>query len=264
MSGTTRIGIIGLGWLGESLADFFHARDFSVWGTVRSEDKAGKIRQKGIAVSLWESHEAISEEVRQELKKLDILILNLPPSAFSKTSYAEGLSSFLQYINDEVKVIFTSSTGVYPENLADAKEDYVFRPEESNRLLEAERVLEKQLGKRLCILRLAGLIGEDRHPVYYLAKKEVNVDPDKVVNLIHRKDIVQIILKVVEKNLFGEIFNVCHPEHPARKMYYNQIAQNFNLPEIQFQDSESISTNKIVNSCKLQETLGYTKFEDLK
>lgn len=263
MSEINRIGIIGLGWLGESLADFLLENNFSIWGTVRSLEKAERIQKKGIDVSLWESIAPISKEVQVELAKLDLLILNLPPNACSDISYGACLSSFLQYTQSNTKVIFTSSTSVYPNNLADAKEDYKHKPEEANKVLEAESVLSQQLGLRLCILRLAGLIGEDRHPVFHLAKKTINDAPNKKVNLIHRRDILKILLIVIQEDHFGEIFNVCHPDHPTRKLYYSKMTQEYNLPDIQFIESSDIPTNKIVNCRKLQEVLNFKQFEKL-
>ncbi len=258
-----KIGIIGLGWLGEKLASELQDLTYSVWGTVRGEDKAKRLALAGIHAITWQSGNPLEEDLKEALSDSDFLVLNIPPSAFKDISYAAGLASFLQYISSETKVIFTSSTGVYPNNLEDATEDYSFKPEESNALLEAENVLIQQLGNRLCILRLAGLIGEDRNPVFYLAKKEINQDPDKRVNLIHRKDIIHVIQQVLGEGHFGEIFNVCNPDHPTRKKYYNKMAQLFNLPSIQFTHSENNSINKIVNCSKLQVTFSYEKFENL-
>lgn len=258
-----RIGIIGLGWLGESLGDFLLSKGFSVWGTVRTSDKAERIRKKGIDVVQWESSSEISEALQREISKSDVLVLNLPPSVFSGVNYATGLCSFLPFLSSHARVLHTSSTGVYPEHLQDAIETYVFQTEDSNHLLEAENALQEKLSDRLCRLRLAGLIGEDRNPVNYLAKTEVNSDPDKPINLIHRKDILRIVLQIIKNDQFGEVFNVCHPDHPSRKDYYTKKAQQFNLGEIRFENQGERQAYKIVNCCKLRQELNYNQFEAL-
>ncbi len=263
MQSKGRVGVVSLGWLGESLASFLLTHGYSVWGTTRTSEKAEKIKKTGIDAMLWESSSPISASIQKEIEASDILILNLPPSVFSDISYASGLSSFAQHLSHEGKLMVTSSTGVYPNHLEDAREDYRFKPEESNDLLEAEKVLKQQVNNRLCIVRLAGLIGEDRNPVHYLAKKEINDNPNKKVNLIHRKDILKIMLKIIEDNHFGEVINVCHPDHPTRKEYYSKVAQQFKIGPIHFTDDSDVSQQKIVNCRKLQEELNYTQFEML-
>ena len=261
MNTHTNIGIIGLGWLGESLADFLKSNQNQVWGTVTSIEKAARISQKGISTLLWNSEDSFSEELKKALSQTDILILNLPPSVFKTMTYAEGLSSFIPYLNKKTKVIFTSSTGVYPDHLENAREDYVFQAEDSNKLIEAEGTLQQQLGDRLSILRLAGLIGEERNPVHYLAKKEVNDHPNKKVNLIHRKDIFRVVDLLISRDIFGEIFNVCHPSHPTREAYYTQKALDYNLGKIKFGPPTKNQPNKVVNCGKLQKELNYKQFE---
>ncbi|MDG2465559.1 MAG: hypothetical protein P8M61_10770 [Crocinitomicaceae bacterium] len=261
MNSNNTIGIIGLGWLGESLADFLKTEQNQVWGTVTSAEKAARISQKGISTLRWNSQDSFSEELKKYFSQTDILILNLPPSVFKTITYAEGLSAFIPYLNKKAKVIFTSSTGVYPDHLENVREDYVFQTEDSNKLIEAEETLQQQLGDRLSILRLAGLIGEDRNPVRYLAKKEVNDDPNKGVNLIHRKDILRVVDLLISRNVFGEIFNVCHPSHPTREAYYTQKALDYNLGKIKFGPPTKNQLNKVVNCDKLQKELNYNQFE---
>jgi nucleoside-diphosphate-sugar epimerase len=257
------IGVVGLGWLGEALAIHLKQAGHTLWGTTRSDEKQARIEELGIAVYLWTNTNDFSEAFTNALSTTDFLVLNLPPSVFKDNTYAEGLFSIVKQLSSNCKVIYTSSSGVYPAHLVDATEDYVFQDEESNKLLEAEQVLAEELKERLCILRLAGLIGEDRNPVTYLAKKEINDEPDKKVNLIHRKDILRIVTQIIAENHFGEIFNVCHPEHPTRKAYYSRIAQQYNLGEIRFSKNITELPSRAVNCRKLQNKLSYPIFEPL-
>lgn len=260
---TKQIGIVGLGWLGESLYHFLASENTNIWGTVSSVEKQKRMQKDGVTALVWNSSHQFSAALEQALELTDLLILNLPPSVFKTTSYAEGLHAFLKRLKPTCQVITTSSTGVYPKHLVDAKEDYVFEEHEKNPLLEAENVLKQALGDRLCILRLAGLIGEDRNPVFYLAKKEINHEPDKPVNLIHRKDVLRVIQRVIERSFYGEIVNVCHPDHPSRKDYYARAAKQFNLGDIKFDVSDAFYLKKEVNCSKLQTKLQYTQFEPL-
>lgn len=263
MQNEKTIGVVGLGWLGESLAYHLKNEGYQLWGTTRSLEKKSKIQETGVEVHIWDKPNTFSDKLRLALSKSDVLVLNLPPSVFTHNTYAEGLQAVTQYVSPTCQVIFTSSSGIYPAHLEDATEDYVFLPEESNRLVEAEQVLKQALKENLCILRLSGLIGEDRNPVFYLAKKEVNGEPNKKVNLIHRKDILRIISKIISENHFDTLLNVCHPDHPTRKDYYTKAAKQYNLGEIHFEKNDTELFSRKVNSCKLQNNLNYLTFEPL-
>ncbi|MFA7272393.1 MAG: hypothetical protein WC044_00910 [Crocinitomicaceae bacterium] len=260
----TKIGVISLGWLGSRLAEHLSQRGAQVWGTSRDSEKmTEQSLDRAVEVVYWNQEEGLSSDLQVKLRAVDLLILNLPPSVFQNGNYAAGLLQFLPFISSKANVIFTSSTGVYPSNITDAREDYEFANGDMNRLLEAELALRQACGKRLTILRLAGLIGEDRHPVHYLVKKEVNENPEGKVNLIHRKDIIQIIDRIIERDFWGEILNVCHPDHPSRKSYYTAKAKLFALRLPKFVEASKDEDNKIVNCHKLIYDLGYSSFESL-
>ena len=68
-----------------------------------------------------------------------------------------------------------------------------------HKVSNAENALKSWGENRLCILRLGGLISEDRNPAKFLATKEINDKPDKRVQLIHRNDIVGVVKMVIKK-----------------------------------------------------------------
>jgi nucleoside-diphosphate-sugar epimerase len=258
------IGIISLGWLGEKLALELKTRGASVWGTVSTADKAESLAKNyDLDTVVWQNEQGLKQDVKSRLISTEVLILNLPPSVFKEQSYACGLLQFLPYLNDLSKVIFTSSTSVYPNDLIDAVENHIFKENEKNKMHEAESKLTDKLGDKLCILRLAGLIGEDRHPVHFLVKKEINDHPDRPVNLIHRKDVINVIVKIIQEDFFGEILNVCHPSHPTRKAYYSRKATEYNLPLPKFAKTVLSEKDKIVNCEKLIKKLVYSNFEEI-
>lgn len=260
----SRIGILALGWLGLSLAEHLSLAGAKVWGSVRSTAKRDLLAEDvRIETIVWENEAGISKELALALSSTDVLILNLPPRVFQNQRYAEGLLQFLPFLPSEAKVLFTSSTGVYPDHLLDAKEDHIFRVEDMNPILEAENRLKESCGNRLTIMRLAGLIGSDRHPVYHLVKKETNVHPEKSVNLIQRQDVLSVIEKVISSDYFDETLNVCHPYHPSRKSYYENAAIQFNLPKPHFTQSSLSEADKVVNSQKLVHKLGFNNFTSL-
>jgi NAD dependent epimerase/dehydratase family enzyme len=85
------------------------------------------------------------------------------------------------------------------------------------------------------VVRFGGLIGEDRHPVKFLSGRKNVEQPDSPVNLIHQNDCIGILLTLIEKEIYGEVFNAVAPSHPTRKTYYTKrhfplVCRYLNLP----------------------------------
>jgi len=259
-----KIGIVGLGWLGLELGKAFQKSGHSVWGTVRSAEKSKEISKLNIQAFTWQFPDAPDSEILKLTQETDLLILTLPPSTFAKVglhTYSEVLNEWLERLPIKTKIIFTSSIGVYPDDSEDASEGSSLK--ENHPIVLAENKLMNNAHSRVTILRLAGLIGEDRNPVRFLVKKEQNDAPGKPVNLIHRLDIVSIVERIIQMDYFGEILNVVHPDHPSRKEYYSKMAKQLNLPAPQFTQREEVLTYKIVNCSKLVRHLGYNQFVEL-
>lgn len=62
--------------------------------------------------------------------------------------------------------------------------------------------------------RLAGLVGPSRHPGRWLAGKTGLPGGNAPVNLVHQDDVIGILLRVLENNMLGDVFDVCANERP--------------------------------------------------
>ncbi len=254
------VGVVGFGWLGLPLAKDLSKKGFNVWGTVRSVEKQTQIQESsGLQTQCWDNSKPVSI-LQSQLSETDLLIITLPPSSFEGNSYAETVNSLAQFLPQTGKVIFTSSIGIYPneskemdENESDLK---------CGKILDAENALRKWSKNKLSVLRLGGLIGEDRNPAKYLVRKEINDRPNQKVQLIHQEDVIRVIHEVVEQNKFGETFNVVHPGRPTREKYYTYMADKLNLGSIRF-DKEQSAEGKNINVSKLRNELGFRKFKPL-
>jgi NAD dependent epimerase/dehydratase family enzyme len=100
------------------------------------------------------------------------------------------------------------------------------------------------------------LIGEDRHPVKFLAGKENLENPDAPVNLIHQKDCIGIIEEIIFQSKWNEVFNAAAPFHPSREDYYTQKAKEQNLILPKF-STETSNIKKIISSEKIENSLKY-------
>jgi nucleoside-diphosphate-sugar epimerase len=210
------------------------------------------------------SEEEISGEIDAFLFNSQILIIDIPPKlrGNSNENFVAKIQNLIPFIEKSSveKVIFVSSTSVYSDAISIdlITEKTIPNPdtESGKQLLEAEKILQNNSNFKTTIIRFGGLIGEDRHPIKFLAGRENLENPDGPINLIHQLDCIGILEGILEKNCFGEIFNAVAPFHPSRKVYYSKKAQELNLPLPKFDESKP-SVGKTISSEKVSTVLGY-------
>jgi len=257
-SGT--VSILGCGWLGVALGKHLRNRRFSVKGSVTSPEKFGLLRTSGIVPYRIVLNDAGIEIDDPTFFETDVLIISIPPRRIDgierifPTQIAQLIPIILK--SGIRKLIFISSTSVYPENLKTASEnDVLFPDKESGKAcLAAENLLNHLTDFETTILRFGGLIGADRNPARFLLNTARSVS-NIPVNLIHQDDCIGIIAAILEKDLWGETLNACCPEHPLKKDFYGKAAQisGMSLPLI----SDQAEAYKIVDSSKLKRLLKY-------
>jgi nucleoside-diphosphate-sugar epimerase len=250
-----RVGIVGLGWLGFDLGLELSKNDCLVWGTKRNLEI-----HYPLEILAWNHESGISDELKEKLINTDILIITLTPTPFTEESIASTFSSLAQSLPKEAKIIYTSSIGIYKKTGQEVDEQSTDLVEGKLKIAEETLIAERK--ENCTILRLGGLIGEDRNPVKYLVKKEMNDNPDASVQLIHKMDIIALVKKIIEKKHFGETVNVVHPDRPSRKDYYSYMAAQLKLPFPRF-NKENTSQFSVVKTNKLSHFLKGHKFVDL-
>ncbi|MFA5329943.1 MAG: NAD-dependent epimerase/dehydratase family protein [Prolixibacteraceae bacterium] len=254
------VSILGCGWLGSALGKVLAEKGFSVKGSVTSPEKFTTLFSAGISPFrlLLSPEELVIEE--PDFFETDILIISVPPRRITgiEEVYPDQIRQIIPYIVmfGIEKVIFISSTSVYPENNQHATESDQFSPDKESgiALLLAENLLTSQTDFRTTVLRFGGLIGADRNPAKFLLKSTRTI-ANAPVNLIHRDDCIGIITAIIEQNLWGETLNACSPEHPLKKEFYGKAAQISGLPEPQV--GEKVETFKTIDSRKLMQLLNY-------
>ena len=257
-SGT--VSILGCGWLGLPLGKHLRNRRFSVKGSVTSPEKFGLLRTSGIVPYRISLNDAGMEIDDPSFFETDVLIISIPPRRIDgierifPTQIAQLIPIILK--SGIRKVIFISSTSVYPENFKTATENDVITPdkESGKACLAAENLLNHLTDFETTILRFGGLIGADRNPARFLLKSDRAV-ANIPVNLIHQDDCIGIIAAILEKDLWGETLNACCPEHPLKKDFYGKAAQISGMPEPLI--SNQTEAYKIVDSSKLKRLLKY-------
>ena len=156
---------------------------------------------------------SINGDVDQFLDQSQVLIINIPPKlrGNSTENFVSKIENILPFIEKSgiKKVLFVSSTSVFSDENKVVTEETIPNPdsESGKQLLDCEKLLQENSHFETTILRFGGLIGEDRHPIYFLAGRTSIENPEAPVNLIHLEDCIGIILKIIHGNWWGETFN---------------------------------------------------------
>jgi nucleoside-diphosphate-sugar epimerase len=267
----TQISILGCGWLGLPLAKALLENGFSVKGSTTSNEKISILENSGIQPYLiaLSENETIGN-LNNFLENSKVLILDVPPKlrGSEKENFVSKIENLIPFIEKSSveKVLFISSTSVYGDTstaLSVTEETKTFPDTESGKqLVQAEQLLQSNSKFKTTILRFGGLIGEDRHPIKFLAGRSNIENPNAPINLIHQDDCIGIILEILrlaqnDKLERNGTFNAVAPYHPSRKEYYTQKAIEFNLALPEF-NSENLTFGKTISSDKIETVLGYT------
>ncbi len=252
-----KIAIIGYGWLGHSLALQLQTLGYEIVGTTTSDEKIEQLKENNLPAICWSSR--ISDfKFYPIFENTDCVILNFPPGRQTEfRSYGDHLCKVVKAFPASTKFIFISSTSVYPDLPKHFKEEDIIIEERAteNNIAYAEWLLTKELDKgRLTIIRMAGLVGGERHPARFFAGRENIPNGSHPVNLIYRKDAVNLIVNCIKQNTFGEIINGCASVNPSKADYYTFACNEFGLEKPHFIESEK---GKSISNQKSKSLLGY-------
>ncbi len=250
-----KVTVFGCGWLGKQIAEEFIKKGHHVYGNYRSEKGRSELLEIGVEPFYYEVTRKFTDLPETLVSQMDLIIISLPPfDPDVAENYAIGLQNVVLEFEGDVRVIFTSSTGVYPKKDGIFDEDYDFNAgEKLNPLLLAEKGLRAILGDNLLVLRLGGLIGPGRHPIRQLSGKKVISDGSAPLALIDSRDVVALISLLIQENHFGETYNVVFPVEQRKKEYYGLIAKKYRLSPPDYGDQpeplRKIDSTKLMTKC---------------
>lgn len=256
-----KVSIVGLGWIGLPLARHLKSQEIGVVGSTTSAEKLGRIQLEGITAVQFEMIPFPQGKGFQVLFQANVLVVNIPPRSRTQGAdfYLEQLK-FLRSMIDQsqiTKVIFVSSTGIYPEISEEEEyaEDYPLSLENcgNQTLLKAEQMMETERDFDLTIVRFGGLMGGDRIPGKYFAGKE-NVAGHTRVNFIHRNDAVGILTWIIENDLWNVVYNGVAPIHPLRKDIYERNHQEMGFPLPSSYQQANAGEDRLISGKRILET----------
>ncbi len=263
MWGMKQISILGCGWLGFPLSKELIRNGYKINGSTTSPEKLEVLKNAHInpfLISL--TAKFTPDEFLRFIDGSETLIINIPPKTgenenFHHSNTIENIIPLLErsYLQ---QIIYTSSISVYKDDNKVITENTIPDPLtfSGKQILKAEELLLNNPHFKTTVLRLGGLISEDRHPVKNLSGKTNLQKPEAVVNLIHRNDLIEIIRKLIENPEIEGIYNIVYPEHPERKIYYEAKAREKNL-ELPGFAKDDFRKGKIICSDKILKVISY-------
>jgi nucleoside-diphosphate-sugar epimerase len=255
------ISILGCGWFGLELAKNLIAKGYRVKGSTTSSEKIQTLISNSVdAFLLKVTEDSIDADPR--FLETDILIITIPPLRASKEQHT-FVGKIKQIIGAVVlqkitKVFFISSTSVYGDENSEVNELTPVDPatDSAKALVAAENLLTHNTSFETNILRFAGLIGPGREPGRFFSGKKNIANGQAPVNLIHLNDCVNLCTKILERNIIGQLFNICSPDHPQKQTFYREASFKIQMPAPEFKDE--LLNWKIVSGSKISNLFNYT------
>lgn len=241
------ITILGTGWLGLELALDLKQK-YKVKVSSRTVEKIKMYEEEGFFSYILNEDNL---DFLEQLLETNYLFINFPPSKFN--DYVSFLLKIYNHksIKNIEKIIFISSTSIYPniEGLFD--EEYEIKESSSKLVFEAENLVKE---KSDVIFRVAGLVGGSR----YFGKRSANKVleyPKTPINFVHRNDVIEATKFVIENDING-IFNICSKEHPTKEEIYSFNSKKYDFEKPIFLDNKEF-LNRLIDGSKI-EKLGFT------
>ncbi len=270
-----RVLIVGCGYVGLPLGAELARRGHQVLGLRRTPSAEADLRAAGITPCY--------ADITQPANLATLpggfdWVVNCVAAGGSAEEYRRvylgGTCNLLTWLSalPPKRFVYTSSTGVYGQT--DGSHVDEISPAEpgadtSRILIETERVLlEAAMQKRFpsSILRLAGIYGPGRG--YWLrqvfsGEARVEGDGSRVLNMIHRDDVVGVILTSLQRARPGEIYNAVDDEPVTQSALFEWLANTLGQPfppaspEAADPARKRGLTNKRVSNRKLKSELSY-------
>lgn len=255
----SNISILGAGWLGFELAQKLRSDNYQLKLSSRIAEKLLEFKKLGFEA--YQMDLAVLNE-NSPFFDTDLLIFCIPPSSYP-ANFEECLKNLMDILQRKmIGILFCSSISVYGNREGIQTEASPLNAEtvSAGKIIASEEILF-QSDSTYCILRMGGLVGKNRHPVYYLSGKKDLPAAEHAVNLLHLSDAMAAISHLIVEEKLNGVFNCCSPEHPNKKDFYTFIANKLLLPPPHF-DTSDRSRGKIVSSEKLMKNKFHFQYPD--
>ncbi len=271
-----RVLIIGCGYVGLPLGSELVKQGHEVFGVRRSVENAADLAAAGIKPLAADITKPA--ELMQLPSPFDWVVNCVSSSKGGAEEYRQvylgGTRNLIDWLTaaPPKKFVYTSSTSVYAQDDgSQVKESSPAEPttETSKLLVETEKLLlaaAKEKKFPAVILRVAGIYGPDRgHLFQQYLKDEARIpgQGERFLNMIHRDDLVGVIIAALKNGRPGEIYNAVDDEPVAMIHFFRWLSETLGKWMPPFAEgAEDVDrkrglTNKKVQNRRLKMELGY-------
>lgn len=247
------IAILGCGYVGRALAACWQEQGHFVTGTTTRQERVALLQPLLSRVVAMTGDDASA--VQSLVQGQDTVVISVAPTGFQvadEATYektylttAENLLQALKQTPSVKQVIYLSSYSVYGDRQGEwVDETASISPTESRSqmLYEAEQIVSQADSEhqRICILRLGGIYGPGRELVGMLGGMAGMTLPgrgDRVINWIHRDDIVGVI-EFARLNELQGIYNLVDDSQLTVKEQLERICSRYGLPPANWDQSK--------------------------
>ncbi len=264
---TSKIGILGMGYLGKHL--LAQCPDLISWGTFHQTLPQDQWKN---TIDLIEFQWECSQTWSHLPKETVVLVLTIPPILKEPEAEIRRLAQWGNWMKQErpalKKMIYISSTGVYPSQDRIWKEEDVF---EADRLggklrLETEKTLDRFF--QLSIIRPGGIYGPQQNiGQRVLAQKPISQNK-RPIHRIHVRDLADIVQQCVENERAPRCLNAVdqEPKPSAEVVAWLLQKKLLQLPPeviIQYQqekssEKEGAGNGRLISNQKLLNEMRYS------
>ena len=208
-----QVFIFGAGYSGKAFARADENADTTIFGTTRSADKFGSLRQAGIEPLRFDG--ALTREIGDALKKTTHLVISIAPEEAGDPVLNAAREAIAADMPALQWIAYLSTVGVYGDHGGNwVDETAECRPVSKRSVMRvaAEQdwlKLGQGIGRPVAILRLSGIYGPGRNALVNLENGTARrlVKPGQVFNRIHCDDIAGALWHLAQDDR-GGIFNV--------------------------------------------------------
>lgn len=254
MSIFKKLGILGCGWLGSSLLE--DPRIMQAKATCVSQSSLETLKTLTQWAYQLDIYADPKDWPRSFFHDIDTLMILVPfrRNLSDPWVYPQAIKTVLDLIQPFPisRVIFSSSTGVYPNRgqIVQEADQFEGDTDREKALLAAESLILNSPYSST-IYRLGGLVGKQRHPGRFLAKHGIVNGATNPVNLIHLQDLIEAIFFIESLELKPDIINIVSPEKPSKSEFYRKMAQDYQITEPLFSKTpepyKNVSSDRLLN-----------------
>jgi nucleoside-diphosphate-sugar epimerase len=268
-----RVLVVGCGYVGLPLALELAGQGHAVTALRRNPAPISSVLREA-AIQTMAADISEPDSLRKVKAEFDIVVDCVASAGGTADDYQqvyfEGMRNLVGWLarSPVTKLIYTSSTSVYGQtdgSWVDERSPAEPQSQTAQILLNTERLLLESAIASAIVLRLSGIYGPGRgywFRQFIEGKAAIEGAGDRVLNMIHRDDVVRAVVAMVQVPKLGGIYNVSDDEPVTQRELLTWFAGETNLPLPQASASEAkqfprAASSKRICNRKLKKDLGF-------